>query len=85
MRNLSVLRDCVCAIYSDAGDEFQSQLAQLCADSDTGNVYVADVTHGNVYCLSSNHQVGSYAEPSPDFHMICQHPRAHEALPIRSK
>lgn len=58
MRNLSVLRDSVCAINTDTEDLQQSSSARLCADSDTGNVYVADVTHGSVYCLSSNSQVG---------------------------
>lgn len=65
MRNLSVLRDCVCAISTDVRDIQQSRSARLCADSDTGNVYVADVTHGSVYCLSSNSQVGCCGDPSP--------------------
>ena len=64
MRNLSVLRDSVCAVNSDEGHGSQSGFARLCADSDTGNIYVADVMHGNIYCLSSNHQVGCCADPS---------------------
>ena len=57
MRNLAILRDSVCAIDLKAADDSRSELVRLCIESDTGNVYVADVTHGTVYCLSSNSQV----------------------------
>ena len=63
MRNLLVLRDSMCVVNSDAAHGSPSELARVCADSDTGNVYVADVTLGNVYCLSSNNQVGSCVDP----------------------
>lgn len=60
MRNLSILRDSVCAIKLEATDGSQPELVCMCIESDTGNVYVADVTHGTVCCLSSNSQVGCY-------------------------
>lgn len=63
MRNLSILRDSVCAIDLKATDGAKSQLVRFCIESDTGNVYIADLTHGTVCYLSSNCQVGCFVCP----------------------
>ncbi len=58
MRNLSVLRDTVASISAQQlQNADSSSFTQLCTDSDTGNVFLADVTHGTVCCLASNNQV----------------------------
>ena len=57
MRNLSILRDSICCFNWEQTDDSASCLARLCTDSDTGNVYAADVTHGSVSCLASTSQV----------------------------
>lgn len=57
MRNISTLRDSICCLDADQTHDSVSSLTRMCTDSDTGNVYAADVTHGSVCCLASTNQV----------------------------
>lgn len=58
MRNLSLISDTVCDIdVQSSAIPQHPRSARLCSDSDTGNVYIADVAQGTVCCITSNNQV----------------------------